>query len=492
MLWGRRFFVCLCCFFSGCSIAEIQDVISEMGPWRWIHHYDNFDNDTDAEKACNAVISKLGYINPGYDRCSRSVWAPPYNWYAGYLNVGHDFHFIEFYVRQCSEGKMYNVATARCGNDEQKGAPPPESCVGNPISLAVGNKFQVELDYKAHGVGAPVFTRAYNSLDGIWRHNYSTFIRFAIGKLSLVHADGRESFFSVEGDIATAYPTETGLLVKTGSNWLYTADNNARFTFDASGRLIEWVDAAGLRQQLTYANDQVTVTSDSGQSLTFTEDTQHQPLSLVAPGLQINYSYDNNKHLVQLNRTRGSQTEQRQFHYEDSRNTGLLTGITDERGVRFATWSYDDQGRAVSSQHSGGAGLTQVAYNTDGSRTVTNELGKTTIYRYQQIGGIKRVASIEGEPSPNCPASNSSYTYNERAQVLTKTDAKGLVTTYSYNSRGLQTSRTEATGTTESRTVMTEWDPERFLPTKIVEPNRVTVYSYDNQGRELTRQVTPR
>ncbi|MBX8489647.1 RHS repeat protein [Pseudomonas cichorii] len=384
---------------------------------------------------------------------------------------------------------MYNVSTAKCGNDEQKGAPLPESCVGNPISLAVGNKFQLEVDYKAQGV-APVFTRAYNSLDGLWRHNYSAFIRFAIGKLSLVHADGRESFFSVEGDIATAYPTETGLLVKTGDNWLYTADNNERFTFDARGRLIEWIDAAGLRLQLTYANDQVTVTSDSGQSLIFTEDTQHQPLSLVAPGLQISYSYDSNKHLVQLNRTRGSQTEQRQFHYEDSRNTGLLTGITDERGVRFATWSYDDQGRAVSSQHSGGAGLTQVVYNTDDSRTVTNELGKTTTYRYQQIGGIKRVISIEGEPSPNCPASNSSYTYNERGLVLSKTDAKGSLTTYTYNSRGLETSRTEASGTAVARTITTEWDSEQFLPTRIVEPTRVTVYRYDDQGRELSRQVT--
>jgi YD repeat-containing protein len=155
--------------------------------------------------------------------------------------------------------------------------------------------------------------------------------------------------------------------------------------------------------------------------------------------------------------------------------------------VRFATWTYDDQGRAISSQHSGAAGLTQVAYNSDGSSSVTNELGKTTVYRYQQIGGVKRVIAIEGQPSENCPASNTSCTYSDRGLILTRTDAKGLITAYTYNDRGLETSRTEASGTPLARTITTEWDPTRFLPTRIAEPGRTSVYSYDEQGRELSR-----
>uniref|UniRef100_UPI003C6E3637 RHS repeat domain-containing protein n=1 Tax=Pseudomonas viridiflava TaxID=33069 RepID=UPI003C6E3637 len=108
------------------------------------------------------------------------------------------------------------------------------------------------------------------------------------------------------------------------------------------------------------------------------------------------------------------------------------------------------------------------------------------------IGGVKRIISIEGEPSPNCSVSNSRFTYNERGQVLTKTDARGLITTYDYNGRGLETSRTEASGTTLARTVTTEWDPERFLPIRVTEPDRITTYSYDVQGRELSRQTTSR
>ncbi|WP_375232633.1 RHS repeat domain-containing protein, partial [Pseudomonas savastanoi] len=114
------------------------------------------------------------------------------------------------------------------------------------------------------------------------------------------------------------------------------------------------------------------------------------------------------------------------------------------------------------------------------------------LHRYEIISGVKRLVEVKGEPTPDCPATNSSYTYNDRGLVLTKTDAKGLITTYEYNDRGLEISRTEASGTSLARTTTTEWDPDRFLPIRVIEPNRVTVYSYDNQGRELTRQSTSR
>jgi hypothetical protein len=397
---------------------------------------------------------------------------------------------VTFYRQgeSCAANKTYNYTSGMCGSDEQKGAPPLESCVGNPINIAIGNKFQQETDYSPQVAGSPSFSRTYNSLDGLWRHNYSTSIRFALGWLSLVQADGRESFFTVDGDIATAYPNETGTLVKKGSSWLYTAVDNQRLTFDANGRLLEILTATGRKSTLSYASSEITVMGDTGSTLTFKEDAQHQPISLVAPGLQIDYSYNTTGHLTKLIRSRSGQTEQRLFHYEDGRNASLLTGITDERGVRFATWAYDDQGRAISSQHSGGAGLTQVAYNDDGSSTVTNELGKSTVYKYQQIGGVKRVTSIEGEPSANCPESNSTYTYNERGQVLTKTDAKGLVTAFMYDNRGLETSRTEASGTPSARTITTEWDGAFFLPMRVVEPDRTTVYTHDEQGRQVSQK----
>ncbi|MEE5087197.1 RHS repeat protein [Pseudomonas alliivorans] len=203
------------------------------------------------------------------------------------------------------------------------------------------------------------------------------------------------------------------------------------------------------------------------------------------------FLYDENRQLYERRSNFGSALSVRTYHYEDEYNATLLTGITDERGIRFASWAYDKAGRAISSQPAD-AGMVRIAYQGDQYRVVTNELGKETTYRYGLISGINRLVEIKGEPTPDCPASNSSYTYNERGLVLTKTDAKGLITTYGYNDRGLEISRTEASGTTLARTVTTEWDPDRFLPIRVTEPDRITTYSYDVQGRELSRQTTSR
>ncbi|WP_141230196.1 DUF6531 domain-containing protein [Pseudomonas sp. Irchel 3A5] len=487
-----RFLILICYGFS-MSSARGEVLWDALGTGdHWVH-IDNFDTREQAFAQCAIFDSTYRPLGQLYGGCSEmGVWGSSATMaFAGWYQVPSNgkFHVANYYINKCESKSRYNVSTAECGNDEQKGAPPPESCIGNPINFAIGNKFQSEVDYRSLAPSGLGFSRSYNSLDGIWRHSYSTYLRFAIGKLSLVHADGRESFFTVAGDTATAYPTELGRLSKTAQGWLYEAVNNEQFSFDSTGKLTSWTDAQGGHQRLAYAGGLVTVTSSTGQTLSFTEDDQHQPLTLIAPGLRVSYTYDTNKHLVSLTHTRGSQVDRRLFHYEDTRNPALLTGITDERGVRFATWAYDAQSRAISSQHSGGAGLTQITYNADGSSTVTNELGKQTVYRYLQIFGVKRITSIEGEPSPNCPASNSSYTYNDRGQVLTKTDAKGLVTAHTYNDRGLETSRTEASGTHIARTIITEWDATRFLPVRIQLPSQTIVYSYDNMGRKLSRQV---
>ena len=165
----------------------------------------------------------------------------------------------------------------------------------------------------------------------------------------------------------------------------------------------------------------------------------------------------------------------------------LLTAIIDERGVGYAAWTYDEQGRAISSEHAGGTEKTLVSYNADGSTTVTNPLGKQTTYQFQTIQGVKHITSIQGEPSPGCPLSNSTFTYDDRGLLKTKTDNKGNLTTYDYNDRGLEISRTEAASTPQARTTTTTWHPEFFLPITVTEPGLVTTYSYDAQGRQLSQ-----
>ena len=478
----------------------LAEIMTDANGYGALIHTDNFPTNEVALQHCQSFTQSLGFdpIRCTQDQLTNEDGTYTFLWSSGWLiepspplTAYPPMNMVAYYVNKCPLPSVFNQSTGNCGNEEQKGSPPAYSCAGNPINIAIGNKFQVENDFTSASDSNLVFSRYYNSLDGVWRHNYSTSLRFAVGELSLIRADGRETFYTVDGDTVTPDPTETGILSQSTNTWTYTSDTNEQFIFDSTGRLITQIDAVGRTQQLTYVNGTVTVTGDTGQTLSYTEDASHQPLSLTAGPLQIAYTYNTNQRLTQLTRTQAGTSQQRLFYYEDSRNVNLLTGITDERGVRFATWAYDAQGRAISSEHSGGAQRTLVAYNADGSSTVTNELGKNATYRFTNLGGVKRVTAIEGEPSPNCSASNSSYTYNNSGQVLTKTDAQGLITTYSYNDRGLEISRTEATGTPLARTTTTEWDPSRFLKTKVVEPTRTTLYTYDAQGRPLSQQTTP-
>ncbi|WNF48421.1 DUF6531 domain-containing protein [Pseudomonas sp. SG20056] len=392
--------------------------------------------------------------------------------------------------KRCEEGKVFNAVNGECVEGE-RGAPALNSCVGNPINAANGNKFQVETDFDSRGATPLSFTRTYNSLDGVWRHKYSARLEKIGFDIKLTKGDGKESYFNSGSKPAAKFsPLELGDLVEISGGWRYTDVDNQVFTFDTAGRLTQWRKSSGAKEQLVYAGNVVTVTNDLGGSIAFTQDSLYQPLTLDSGDLHIDYSYNVNMRLAQLTRVQGGQTEQRTFHYEDPRNNGWLTGITDERGVRYATWAYDDKGRAISSEHAGGVDKVMVSYNADGSSTVTNELGKNTVYRFTTISGTKRVVAVDGEASANCPNSNSTFTYDTRGLLKTKTDNKGHLTTYDYNARGLEVSRTEAAGTAQARTTTTEWHPTLFLPVTVTEPSRITTYTYDAQGRQLSQSVT--
>ena len=410
----------------------------------------------------------------------------------------------------CPDDMEYNSETGTCetlDNDcdptileclarAEKGSPDfcPSPYAGNPINFAIGNKFQQEIDYQASGNSVLKLSRSYNSVDGLWRHNYSTNLRTtdSTQTIALVTASGKEFFYTSDGSTITSASTDLGVLSQTSTGWLFAASDNERFTFNTAGKLTHWTNTQGQSYQLAYSGSQITVTDNLGNSLSLSEDANHQPLSLSASDVQITYSYNANKLLTSVNRTMGGQTTQRQYHYEISGKPDLLTGITDERGVRYATWAYDDQGRAISSEHADGADRVSVAYNSDGTVSVTNELGRVATYSFQTIRGVRRITSIEGEPSPNCPNSNSTFTYDDRGLLKTKTDNKGNVTTYDYSERGLETSRTEASGTPQARTITTDWHADWFLPVTITEPDRITQYTYDTQGRQTSQSVFQR
>src|SRR5207248_10630285 len=133
------------------------------------------------------------------------------------------------------------------------------------------------------------------------------------------------------------------------------------------------------------------------------------------------------------------------YLYEDTTQRSALTGIIDERGVRYATWDYDSKWRVTQSTHAGGDGNTTFSYDdVNNTRTVTNPLTKQTIYHFENFHGHRVLDQVEGVASSNCAASNTTYLHDSSGFVSQTTDGEARITKFTNNSRGLPTANTEA------------------------------------------------
>jgi YD repeat-containing protein len=100
-----------------------------------------------------------------------------------------------------------------------------------------------------------------------------------------------------------------------------------------------------------------------------------------------------------------------------------------------------------------------------------------------------KVDHIEGDRCTTCSAGDiQAYTYNNNGFVTSKTDWNGNTTTYTRDSQGRELSRTEASGTPQARTITTTWDTSLNKPLTVTEPERLIEYTYDTQGRLLSKQ----
>ncbi|MER0667700.1 DUF6531 domain-containing protein, partial [Pseudomonas aeruginosa] len=275
-------------------------------------------------------------------------------------------------------------------NGPDKGAPPPEGCAGNPVNITNGNKYQVE-----HDLITPIpLARHYNGLDGLWRHSFSARITRKDDSYLLYREDGKVSEFSGAGRDLTSL-TDLGKLSRLAGRFFYTSELNETIEFDPYGKLARLKTKEGRKYRVERGAN-LTISDERGNKLVLSEGANHQLLRAQIGGISIEYTYDKEQRLTSVTRTDGQYNTKTQYLYDDPRNIKLLTGIQDNNNRRFATWAYDNQGRAISSEHANGAEKVSLAYNDDASTTVTNEYGKQATYRFQVIQGIKRIVAIEG------------------------------------------------------------------------------------------------
>jgi RHS repeat-associated protein len=206
----------------------------------------------------------------------------------------------------------------------------------------------------------------------------------------------------------------------------------------------------------------------------------------------------------------------RTYHYEDTRFTTAITGFSDHNSNRLTTYSYDATGRATSTELAGGVNKYQITYGedkTDGTphtRQVTNPLGRVEDYSFTGFqssfvsgttAGIdpnkvpRQLMSVTGQATPNVPTDSKTYTYStsgSSAGMLTgTTDARGYTRPRTNDTNALRpTLITEASGTGSTRDTNITWHSTFDLVTQEQRAGLKINYTYDAQGRMLTRKET--
>ncbi|MGH8655205.1 MAG: hypothetical protein ACREYE_24900 [Gammaproteobacteria bacterium] len=333
--------------------------------------------------------------------------------------------------------------------------------------------------------------------------------------------DGKIKHFNLSGkeikNVGTSREAVEELMDASGQfqGWRYRTALDETEDYDASGRLLRLSDRAGVVQTLSYSDaltpidiapgpgSLMRVTDSFGRAIAFSYNAQGRIVTLTDPaGGVYRYRYDTNDNLESVHYpdetpSDDSDNPKRSYHYEDSRFPHALTGITDEAGHRFATYAYDDKGRAILSEHAGGAERVALSYHGDGSTAVTDAQGATRTYTFEIHHGVIKVKSIQGGPCPSCAGESQANTYDANGNVASKTDFNGNITNFTYDlARNLEASRTEAAGTLEERTTQTQWHADFRLPLQIdvFDRNNThlkrTALTYDTAGRVLIRTET--
>jgi RHS repeat-associated protein len=404
-------------------------------------------------------------------------------------------------------------------------------------------------------------TRPFSYIDRNWSHSFAKriFTEWAapghlssadtlpIAQVSVIYYQNEraelEVFRQRQPLVGLFQSTEsTGILIQyipavvgvTPPRWELSRGNGVREIYDRAGRLAQIIDPNPVKTlALTYMLNELTpgsiptgngnhntepfwridrVTDGSGRYAQFEySGVPFYWLTRIVSGsgeTLLTLGYDSAHRLTSLRFA--DNTTPRQFVYNEPANifvggmvpSGIvgywLTGIIDERGQRYATYRYDDWGRAISSWHGANHGRVDVDYVNDQSAIVTYALGNTKTISYNPSEPYRHKQSETDQDGTRL------YQYDPVTHRLTQVqDALGNVTKLQYDANNARvTKRTEAFGTTQQRRIETDWDTvtSQMLARRIYrDPTNTgigtleaqTTYTYDATSRNLlTRTET--
>ncbi len=280
-----------------------------------------------------------------------------------------------------SPNGVNTLPTAEGCTPTQDSGSPCENGEGNPCNVATGNKYQSETDFSHAGF---TFSRSYNSVNladiGLgkgWQSNHHKKLVVWADKLIRVSSTGKGEPFQNVGGVWQGEADSKVAVVETVNHFELTNGDGSIETYTLDGQLLSLLSASG--QQTTYAYDQdaqlTQITNHYGHTMGFSYLDGYIDTVTDSLGLVYRYAYDANDNLISVaypdDTVDDTDNPKKLYHYEDLDFPNHLTGITDENGDRYATFSYADDGRAISTEHAtttNGVGQEKFSLDFDGGQ----------------------------------------------------------------------------------------------------------------------------
>ncbi|HEX5215075.1 MAG TPA: DUF6531 domain-containing protein, partial [Vicinamibacterales bacterium] len=433
----------------------------------------------------------------------------------------------------------------------------------NPIVLSTGNKVEPELDFESTGEMPLTLRRTYNHF---WKYvglfgkhwvssfDYSLVWQSSDAVIFAQRPDGRRIKFLRVG-LTNRWnedkPSPVAYIVKNGDGtYTHNTEDNAIEKYDGGGKPLQIKNPHGIGWTFSYAADHYPsrITHTSGRFVQLGWTAGQLTAVIDAAGATFIYAYTANAFGPGLHRlasakrlgVAGDPTTTVSYFYENGSYPGGLTGKAYD-GVRYSTFAYDGQARAIKSEH-GVTGIDRFVYAytgvpapppapppdppppgsncnptthqcplppvIDGSQNdpavianaaqaaaedaviaaidtttsvlETNPLGLKTTYTF--LDG--RLDSVSGQATAYCPARSKARSYDANGNEDLVTDFNGVYTDYTYNAKGQITQKIEAYNTAVARTTTYVWDATyNRLISETVAGDHQTSYTYTADQR---------
>lgn len=337
----------------------------------------------------------------------------------------------------------------------------------------------------------------------------------------LSRGDGILLNFTGSGGAYTPVPGNNNQLATSGGGFVFTDTQTGQLEYyNSAGNVTSISSPDGNTLSFTYGSGgELSSVSSAidGRVLRFKYYSGRVRHIIAADSSVITATYDSSRNLTALTWQDGRVFS---FNYENAAHPWALTGKTDENNSRWATFTYDQFGRATSSELAGGVNRHQFDYamqplpistltysyaddvfyrtygwtSSGGSTGMTAPGGWGVAMNSQIVAGVPATTSESQPAGSGCAAASRNTTWDANANILSQDDFDGFRTCFAYDSSNRQITRIEGLMTTDvcttvlsgsvpsyARKITTSWHPDWRREVAVIRPLNKTTTVYHGQ-----------